>query len=135
MCRRVQGKCRRCKIMHISVIFEVFMLSAILIHHVDGARRHLTEIETVQAVEQLEEGHTQREVARRFGVSCSVISRLWTRFQTTHWYTRRPGQGRSRCTTARLDRYLRTLALRNRQSTARALEHDFHRATGVHTSD
>ena len=68
-------------------------------------------------------------------MSCSVISRLWTRFQTTHRYTRRPGQGRSRCTIARQDRYLRTLALRNRQSTARALEHDFHRATGVHTSD
>ena len=76
--------------MHISVILEVFMLSAILIHHVDGARRHFTEIETARAVEQLQEGHTQREVARRFGVSCSVISRLWTRDQTTHRYTRRP---------------------------------------------
>ena len=34
------------------------MLSAILMHHVDGARRHMTEIETARAVEQLEEGHT-----------------------------------------------------------------------------
>ena len=70
-------------------------------------------------------------------MSCSVITRLWTRFQTTHRYTitRRPGQGRSLCTTARQDRYLRTLAIRNRESTARALEHDPHRATGVHTSD
>ena len=66
MCRIVQGKCTCGKIMHISVILEVFMLSAILMHHVDGARRHMTE-ETARAVEQLEEGQTQREVARRFG--------------------------------------------------------------------
>ena len=38
-------------------------------------------------------------------------------------------------TTARQDRYLGTLACRNRMRTARALEIDFRRATAVHLSD
>ena len=48
---------------------------------------------------------------------------------------RRVGQCRSRMTTPRQDRFLVLLSRRNRESTARALEIDFRRATTVHLSD
>ena len=40
-----------------------------------GVRRHLTEVEVARAVQLLEEGHTQREVADRMDVAPSVINR------------------------------------------------------------
>ena len=65
----------------------------------------------------------------------SVVSRLWRRYQETGEYTTRQGQGRSRMTTPRQDRFLVLLSRQNRMSTARALEIDFRRATDVHLSD
>ena len=77
----------------------------------------------------------QRQVADILGVSQSVVARLWSRFQETGRYTRRPGQGRGRCTTDAQDRYVRTLALRNRQSTATRIQSEFQIATGRRLSD
>ena len=59
----------------------------------------------------LEMGFPQRQVADILGVSQNVVARLWSQFQETGRYTRRPGQGRVRCTTDAQDRYVRTLAL------------------------
>ena len=100
-----------------------------------GVRVHLSAVHVARAVQLLEDGSTQRMVAQRFGVSPSVINRLWRRYQNDDIYTRRPGQGRPRLTTPRQDQYLRVLARRNRQSTARLLRRDFHVATGVRLSD
>ena len=69
------------------------------------------------------------------GLSPSVVNRLWNRYLETGNYTRRPGQGRPRATTGVQEHYLPTLALRNHQSTARALRNDFQLATGVHLSN
>jgi len=99
------------------------------------ARRHLNEAEVARAVQLLEDGATVRTVAQRIGVSPSVISRLWTRYRETGCYSRRPGQGRNRVTTAREDRFLWLSARRNRMSTARALQNDFSRATNLRISD
>ncbi|EZA62196.1 Spondin-2 [Ooceraea biroi] len=49
----------------------------------------------------------QRYVANQFGVSPSVINRIYSRFRETGSYHRRPGQGRSRETSAREDRMIR----------------------------
>ena len=88
-------------------------------------RRFLSVIEVARAVQMLEDGATQRTVAERFGVSRSIIARLWTRFQDTGRYSRRPGQGRQRITSDREDRYLCRLARTGRQSSARRIQMTF----------
>lgn len=116
-----------------NVLVQLFTLSALLAT-VWGVRRHLEATDVARAVQMIENGFTQREVAAVLDVSRSVVSRLWRRYQETGEFTRRPGQGRHRSTTPRQDRYLRTLALRNRQCTATGIEIDFRQATGVRVS-
>ena len=97
--------------------------------------RYLQPCEVAQAVQLLQDGSSVRLVARRFGVSPSVISRAWRRFQETGQYSRRAGQGRRRATTQQQDRFLRLSAMRSRRCTARSLQGDFQRDTGVRISD
>ncbi|CAH1366587.1 unnamed protein product [Tenebrio molitor] len=63
--------------------------------------RHLTSDEANQAIGILQMGIRQVEIAERFEVSQSVISRLWTRYRDTGSIRRRRGQGRRRCTTVK----------------------------------
>jgi len=86
------------------------------------------------AVQMLLGGHSQREVARIVGVSQSVVARMWRRYKETGQFTRRPGQGRSRCTTDADDRYIRLLALRNRRGTATRFQTELQLATGQRVS-
>ena len=55
-------------------------------------RRRLSEEEMNRGIGMLEDGLSQREVARVLGVSQSVVSRMWTRFHLTgnvmHQHTR-----------------------------------------------
>ena len=118
--------------MSFSIKIAVFVSLLTLICAV---RRHLSEPDTARIVQLLEDGQSQRQVAMRFEISQSVVSRIWTRFRETGRYTRRPGQGRHRMTTPQEDRYLRIIARRNRFDTARQIEMDFRRGTGVHLSD
>ena len=93
-------------------------------------QRDLPESLAWRAIGRLEAGQSQREVANAIGVAQSVISRLWTRFQTTGNVRRRPGQGRPRATTARDDRYLLLTTRRNRRQNATLLQRAFRTATG-----
>ena len=77
-------------------------------------RRRLTMDVRNRAVGMLQAGMTQINVARRIGVSPSVIHRLISRFTQTNSTADRPRTGRPRCTTPAQDRYLRTSALRSR---------------------
>ena len=94
----------------------------------------LETVDVAQAVQMLRDGYTQVEVAGRFGVSQSVVSRLWRRFRETQGFTRRPGQVRHRVTTSYEDRYLRILALRGRQRFAKSVQAEFLHATRVRIS-
>ena len=100
-----------------------------------AVRQNLGPADVHRAVEMLEMGFPRRQVADVLVVSQSVVARLWARFQETGRYTRRPGQGRGRCTADVQDRYVRTLALRYRQSTATRIQSDFQIATGRRLSD
>jgi transposase len=96
--------------------------------------RHLSEIGVVKLVTLLQEGHSQQEVARRLGVSQSVVSRAWRRYRETGIYHRRQGQGRKRKTTYAEDRLLGISAKRKRFCTARELKNDLQLATGTTVS-
>lgn len=81
--------------------------------------RHLNENQVAQVIALLESGRSQRYVANRFNVSQSVVSRAWTRYQDTGHYRRRRGQGRRRVTSAREDRNIVNMAVRERTISAR----------------
>jgi len=65
-------------------------------------------------------GATQTEVARRFNVADSTISRLVTRANATVTTADRPCPGKSRITSVRQDNYIRQRHLRNRFATAQS---------------
>lgn len=69
-------------------------------------RRHLTVEEANQAIGLLLGGARQIDVADRYNVSQSVISRLNNRFNETGSVMDRPREGRPRSTNAREDRLL-----------------------------
>ena len=89
----------------------------------------LTKVEVARVVQMLAEGHTQRDAAVQLGISPSVINCAYHRYLEGGLYRRRPGIRRIK--TPQQDRYLQLLAHRNRQSTARSLDMDFHKGTGV----
>lgn len=71
-----------------------------------------------RAVALAEAGYSQRRIARTLGVPRTTVRDAIRRFQETGSYTRRPGQGRQRCTSARDDRFIVSNVLRNRFCTA-----------------
>lgn len=96
--------------------------------------RHLHKSDVVRAVTLLQEGWSIRAVAAELNVASSVVGRAWKRFNDTVTYTRRPGQGRKRKTSAREDRYVVNCALRRRIGTAEDHKRDLQAATGANVS-
>lgn len=78
----------------------------------------LTRDQCTRIITMLEEGRSQRYTARRIGVSLSTVQRVLERYLETGQNLRRPGTGKTRCTTAREDRFIVTTMLRNRHLTA-----------------
>lgn len=74
----------------------------------------LTLEECTRILTMLEDGHSQRNTARTVGVTLSTVQRVLQRFHDTGSNIRRPGIGRTRCMTAREDRYMVSTILRNR---------------------
>lgn len=66
----------------------------------------------------LQDGRSERYVAQQYHVSNSTVHRIFTRFLETGAYTRRPGTGPQRRTSARDDRFIILQSLRNRHATA-----------------
>ncbi|GFX55246.1 transposable element Tcb2 transposase [Trichonephila clavipes] len=80
--------------------------------------------------EKLEEGRSVTSVAAEFGISHSIVSRLWRQFQTTGTAIRGFSSGRPRGTTPADDRYIVLQARRNRRQTAGEIARHTTQATG-----
>ncbi|GFV37016.1 HTH_Tnp_Tc3_2 domain-containing protein [Trichonephila clavipes] len=81
-------------------------------------RKHLDDFLRGKIIVRLECGRTQLEVSNELGITLSVISRLWQRFQDDGNVSRCYSTGRPLFTTPNEDRYLAVTANRNRRSTA-----------------
>ena len=97
-------------------------------------RRKLSTMDRGRAVGWHQEGISAREIARRLGVSDSVIRRLLERFQATGSTDERPRSGRPRCTTRRQDLLMQVTALRQRTTNASRLRTELRRAANINVS-
>ncbi|GFU59858.1 transposable element Tcb2 transposase [Trichonephila clavipes] len=93
-------------------------------------RRRLPNSLRWRAVEWMEMGLSQADVARRLNVSCSVVQRLWDQYQSEDSVSRRPVPGRPRATTPAEDRFLALSARRRRTTTVPQLVADHFQASG-----
>lgn len=84
--------------------------------------RNLSVEEAARARILVQEGRSQREVGRIFGVSHSTVGRAISRFRETGSDRRQQGQGRPRRTNDRDDHFLQLNALRIRTSTSTHLQ-------------
>ncbi|GFX62398.1 uncharacterized protein TNCV_1381231 [Trichonephila clavipes] len=98
-------------------------------------RKHLDDILRGRIIGQLECERTQLEVSEELGITQSVISRLWQRFQDDGNVSRCYNTGRPRVTTLNEDRYLAVTAKRNRRSTASDLSRQLSSVTDSFKED
>ncbi|GFX77048.1 transposable element Tcb1 transposase [Trichonephila clavipes] len=101
-------------------------------------RKHLDGFLRARIIGRLECGRTQVEVSEELGITQSVISRLWQRFQDDGNVSRCYSTGRPRVTTPNEDRYiniyLAVTVKRNRRSTASDMSRQLSSATGTTVS-
>ncbi|GFU28773.1 HTH_Tnp_Tc3_2 domain-containing protein [Trichonephila clavipes] len=99
-------------------------------------RKHFDDFLRGRIFGRLECGRTQVEVSEELGISQSVISMLWKRFQDDGNVSRCYNTGHPRVTTPNEDRYiyLAVTAKGNRQSTASNLSRQLSSATGTTVS-
>ncbi|KAL0829645.1 hypothetical protein ABMA28_003151 [Loxostege sticticalis] len=91
----------------------------------------LTPAQVAQVVALINQGLTQRKVATVLNVPHSSMQYAVKRYQETGRYTRRPGSGDVRCTSARDDRFIVLEILRNRFLTAVEIRQRLQIARGV----
>ena len=112
----------------VALLLTTSVLLALKCHNVTSAKRSvLTRYWNAGS------WHEQVEVARRLGVSQSVISRLRTPLAQTNSTLDRRRSGRPRSTLQAQDRFLRTSALRSRSVSAEQLRERLSR-TGTRAS-
>ncbi|UYV76586.1 K02A2.6-like, partial [Cordylochernes scorpioides] len=87
-----------------------------------------------RAVERMEAGQSQVEVAKWLNVNKSVVSKIWKQFIETGTIKRKEGSGRKRKTATSEDRYLVVTAKRHREMTAIQLSNELSSATGTRIS-
>lgn len=83
------------------------------------------------ALRLIRNGYSNREVARIYNVSHSVINRVVVRFRRNGSVRFTHGGGRRRSTTPAQDQYLRLQVRRNCVQSSRTLNNDLRAATGV----
>ncbi|GFX61727.1 transposable element Tcb2 transposase [Trichonephila clavipes] len=96
--------------------------------------KHLGDFLRGRIIGRLECVRTQLEVSEELGITQSVISRLWQRFQDDGNMNRCYSTGRPRVTTPNEDQYLALTAKRDRKSTESDLSRQLYIAIGMPVS-
>ncbi|GFW85810.1 transposable element Tcb2 transposase [Trichonephila clavipes] len=95
-----------------------------------SVRRHLDAFTRDRIIGKLEEGRSGTSVAAEFGITHSIVSRLWRQIQTTGTVIRGFSSGRPRGTTPANDRYIVLQARRKWRKTAEEIARHTTQATG-----
>jgi transposase len=95
----------------------------------------LSQEDSARAIALVHVGFSIREAANSLGFARSSVHRAVLRFRQTGGYTRRPGSGRRRSTSARDNRYITMLSLRNRHMTAVKLRNQLERVREVNVNE
>ncbi|GFU98290.1 transposable element Tcb1 transposase [Trichonephila clavipes] len=99
-----------------------------------SSRHHIDNFMRGRIIGKFEEGRKITDVARKFDIAHSIVSRLWKSFKTTGMCSRRHGGGRVRSTTPAEDRYIVLSAKRNRRTAAQQVANQFLAASGKQIS-
>ncbi|GFT04422.1 transposable element Tcb1 transposase [Trichonephila clavipes] len=97
-------------------------------------RKHFDDFLRGRIIGRLEYGRTQLKVFEELGITESVPSRLWQRFEDGDNVSRCYSTGRPQIATPNEDRYLAVTAKRNRRNTASDLSRQLSSATGMTVS-
>ncbi|GFU26982.1 transposable element Tcb1 transposase [Trichonephila clavipes] len=97
-------------------------------------RKHFDDFLRGRIIGRLECRRTQLEISEELGITQSVISRLWQRFQDDGNVSRCYSTGHPRVTTPNKDRYLAVTSKRNRRNKASDLSRQLSPATGTTVS-
>ncbi|CAH1375729.1 unnamed protein product, partial [Tenebrio molitor] len=95
----------------------------------------LSQEDSARAITLVHVGFSIREAANSLGFARSSVHRAVLRFRQTGGYTRRPGSGRRRSTSARDNRYITMLSLRNRHMTAVEIRNQLEREREVNVNE
>jgi transposase len=95
----------------------------------------LSQEYSARAIALVHVGFSIREAANSLGFARSSVHRAVLRFRQTGGYTRRPGSGRRRSTSARDNRYITMLSLRNRHMTAVEIRNQLERVREVNVNE
>jgi transposase len=96
---------------------------------------HLTGEQAAMAIALLNDGRSQRYVARTLEMNQSTVSRIAQRYQETGELKRISGQGPKRVTSQADDRFVLLTSLRNGHLTAPQLQNELHNARNVEVSE
>ena len=91
----------------------------------------LTIEQRAEAIGMLRACASVRRVANNFGVSRTIIYKLWEKYQAIGSVKDRPRSGRPGVTTGREDRHIRTTHLRNRFKSTSETTREFRQARPV----
>jgi transposase len=94
----------------------------------------LSQEDSARAIALVHVGFSIREAANSLGFARSSVHRAVLRFRQTGGYIRRPGSGRRRSTSARDNRYITMLSLRNRHMTAVKIRNQLERVREVNVN-
>ncbi|PRD27960.1 UNVERIFIED_CONTAM: tc1a [Trichonephila clavipes] len=97
-------------------------------------RRHLDDFLRGRIIGRLECARTQLEISEELGISQSVISRLWQRFQYDSNVSRCYSKGHPQVTTPKENQNLADTSKRNRRGTASDMSRQLSSATGTTVS-